>query len=85
MPHSRKTSSACVGSAPPIAESSHDWEKDARIPECLERLRANERNVISQRLVDSGLYLGEVHFVLLVGSMMGVASRRLARENRHAG
>jgi hypothetical protein len=48
----------------PMAETSHDWGEDARIPEPLERLLANEGNVLSQRLVDSGLYLGEVHDAL---------------------
>jgi len=48
----------------PMAETSHDWGEDTRIPECLERLLANEGNVLSQRLVDSGLYLGEVHDAL---------------------
>ena len=48
----------------PTAELTHDWGKDARIPECLERLLAEEGNVMSQRLVDSGLYLGEVHEAL---------------------
>jgi len=48
----------------PKAETSHDWGEDARIPECLERLLSSEGNVLSQRLVESGIYLGEVREAL---------------------
>jgi len=48
----------------PLAETSRDWGDDARIPECLERLLASEGNVMSQRLVDSGLYLEKIHEAL---------------------
>ena len=47
-----------------MAETSHDRGEDARIPVSLERLLANEENVLSQRFVDSGLYLGDVHEAL---------------------
>ena len=43
------------------AAMTRDWGAEARIPAGLESLLGNERNVLSQRLVDSGLYLGEVN------------------------
>ena len=45
----------------PTAAMTRDWGTEARIPDNLESLLGNERNVLSQRLVDSGLYLGEVN------------------------
>ena len=48
----------------PSAETTRDWGDEKKIPECIERLLADEGNVISQRLVDSGLYLGEVSHAL---------------------
>ena len=48
----------------PSAEATRDWGDEKRIPECIERLLSDEGNVISQRLVDSGLYLGEVSHAL---------------------
>jgi len=44
----------------PSAEATRDWGDGKLIPECIERLLTDEGNVISQRLVDSGVYLGEV-------------------------
>ena len=35
-----------------MAESSHDWGEDARIPECWERLRPNEIKKIRIRRKD---------------------------------
>lgn len=48
----------------PSASTARDWGDDARVPKCMERLLANDGNVMSQRLVDSGLYLGEVNEAL---------------------
>lgn len=48
----------------PGAETARDWGEDARIPGCVESLISQGGNVMSQRLVDSGLYLGEVHEAL---------------------
>lgn len=45
----------------PMAAMTRDWGTDTRIPDGLESLLGNERNVLSQRLVDSGLYLNEVN------------------------
>lgn len=48
----------------PTAATTRDWGDDARIPQSLARLLADQGNVMSQRLVDSGLYLGEVNEAL---------------------
>ena len=48
----------------PSVATTRDWGDDKRIPECIERLLADQGNVLSQRLVDSGLYLGEVNHSL---------------------
>ena len=48
----------------PSAETTRDWGDKKQIPECTERLLADQGNVVSQRLVDSGLYLGEVNHSL---------------------
>jgi hypothetical protein len=44
----------------PSVETARDWGDQKRIPDAIEMLLADHGNVISQRLVDSGLYLGEV-------------------------
>jgi hypothetical protein len=48
----------------PSVETTRDWGDEKKIPECIERLLADQGNVVSQRLVDSGLYLGEVNHSL---------------------
>ena len=48
----------------PSAQTARDWGDEKQIPECIERLLADHGNVISQRLADSGLYLGEVNHAL---------------------
>ena len=45
----------------PRASTVKDWGEDARIPECVKPLIENGGNVMSQRLVDSGVYLDQVH------------------------
>ena len=75
----------------PSAGAARDWGEDARIPDCVESLVSNGGNVMSQRLVDSGLYLGEVHgalgelaenhFSVLAGLDEDEAARALGRSN----
>jgi len=43
---------------------ARDFGKDARIPACVERLIAQGGNVMSQRLVESHAYYGEIHEAL---------------------
>jgi len=46
------------------AEITRDWGDEKRVPECLDRLLTDHGNVISQRLIDSGSYVHEVHAAL---------------------
>ena len=48
----------------PTAETAKDFGDDARIPECVDRLITNGGNVMSQRLIESGAYYGEVQEAL---------------------
>ena len=48
----------------PSAATAKDWGKDARIPDCVDRLITNGGNVISQRLTASGAYWGKIHDAL---------------------
>jgi hypothetical protein len=50
----------------PSAATAKDWGKDARIPECVDRLITNGGNVISQRLTASTAFWGEIHAALEV-------------------
>jgi hypothetical protein len=73
------------------AETAKDWGEDARIPDCVERLITNGGNVMSQRLVESGAYLDEVHSALepLAGTQLSAlddltedeAARALGKSN----
>ncbi len=75
----------------PSAATARDWGEDARIPDCVESLVHNGGNVMSQRLVDSGLYLGEIHgaldelaenhFSVLEGLDEEQAARALGKSN----
>jgi hypothetical protein len=65
--------------------------EDARIPDCVDRLITNGGNVMSQRLVESGAYLDEVHSALepLAGTQLSAlddltedeAARALGKSN----
>jgi hypothetical protein len=48
----------------PTAATAKDYGDDARIPECVDRLITHGGNVMSQRLIESGAYFGEVHGAL---------------------
>jgi len=48
----------------PAALIARDFGDDARIPACVERLIARSGNVMSQRLVESRAYYGEIHEAL---------------------
>jgi len=48
----------------PNAATAKDYGDDARIPECVERLITNGGNVMSQRLVESNAYFGEIQGAL---------------------
>jgi len=48
----------------PAALSARDYGDDARIPSCVERLIERGGNVMSQRLVGSRAYYGEIHEAL---------------------
>jgi hypothetical protein len=48
----------------PNAATAKDYGDDARIPECVDRLITNGGNVMSQRLVESGTYFGEIQGAL---------------------
>ena len=75
----------------PIAETAKDWGDDARIPTCVERLITQGGNVMSQRLIDSGAYLGQIHdalaplaesqFSALDGLTEDEAARALGKSN----
>ena len=75
----------------PGAATAKDWGDDARIPACVDRLIKNGGNVMSQRLVESGIYFDQVHEALdeldetkvsvLDGLNEGQAARALGRSN----
>lgn len=75
----------------PSAATAKDWGDDARVPECVDRLISKGGNVMSQRLVDSGVYLDEIHdaldeladnrFSVLDGLAESQAARALGRSN----
>ena len=75
----------------PKAEATKDWGEDARIPTCVERLITQGGNVMSQRLIDSGAYLGQIHdalaplaesqFSALDGLTEDEAARALGKSN----
>jgi len=48
----------------PNAATAKDYGDDARIPGCVDRLITKGGNVMSQRLVESGAYVGEIHGAL---------------------
>jgi hypothetical protein len=48
----------------PSAATAKDYGDDARIPACVDRLITNGGNVMSQRLVESGTYVGEIQGAL---------------------
>ncbi len=48
----------------PNAATAKDYGDGARIPECVERLITNGGNVMSQRLVESSAYFGEIRGAL---------------------
>ena len=48
----------------PNAATARDFGLDARIPDCVDRLITNGGNVMSQKLIESGEYLGAVRGAL---------------------
>ncbi len=57
----------------PTAETAKDFGPDARIPECVDRLITHGGNVMSQRLIESGAYYGEIQ-----GALDALAENQLA-------
>ncbi len=48
----------------PLLQYVRDFGADARVPACIERIRAEGRTVMSRRLMSSAEYWGEVHGAL---------------------
>lgn len=75
----------------PMAEYVKDWGEDARIPACVDRLISHGNNVMSQRLVESGIYLDQIQealdeldetkFSVLEGLTNDQAERVLGKSN----
>ncbi len=57
----------------PTAETAKDFGDAARIPKCVHRLITNGGNVMSQRLIESGAYYGEIQ-----GALGALADNQLA-------